>query len=312
MNINNEDLVDFIKSSQDFIKNVYNENFLNNIRCFQVGSIDSSGENVVSFIGRTSKNPAEMLIRSNAKVVIVDNDIQIPSNNDKCLIVAINARELFCRLLNSQLEKSMQQEMRSHVYCHIDKTAKIGAGTFIGSFCTVEAGVSIGTNCRIGDSVTILRDVVIGNNVNIAPGVVIGSDGFGYEKLADGSYIKFPHIGRVVVEDDVDIGANTVIDRGTLNETRIKKGVKIDNLVHISHNVEIGENCLIIANAMIGGGTKIGSGSWVGPSVNLLDRIEIGNDTFLGMGVSVIKNMGNGARFTIKNFLKMFLEMSSK
>ncbi len=139
----------------------------------------------------------------------------------------------------------------------------------------------------------ILDKTIIGNNVVINPGTVIGSEGFGYQRREDKKLEKFPHFGGVIIEDDVEIGSNTSIDRGTLKNTIIRKGSKIDNLVHIAHNVEIGEYCLIIANSMIGGSAKIKKYSWVAPSASILNGIEIGENSTIGMGAVVVKSVPN-------------------
>lgn len=162
--------------------------------------------------------------------------------------------------------------------------------------------VSIGKNCKIGDNVTIysnvsiLNDVEIGNDTLIYPnvtiregckignrniihaGAVIGSDGFGYYKKPDRSYKKIPQIGIVVLEDDVEIGANTCIDRATIGETRIKKGTKIDNLVQIAHNVVIGENCAISGQTGFAGSTKVGNNVIIAGQVGFADHIEVEDD----------------------------------
>jgi UDP-3-O-[3-hydroxymyristoyl] glucosamine N-acyltransferase len=136
----------------------------------------------------------------------------------------------------------------------------------------------------------VFDHTIIGNNVIIQHNNTIGSDGFGYSKNENGELERFPHIGGVIIEDFVEIGSNTCIDKGTLGNTVIKKGTKIDNLVHIAHNVEIGENCYIVANAMIGGSTKIARNTWVSPSTSLRDGIEIGEGSTLGMGAVLVKN----------------------
>jgi len=145
--------------------------------------------------------------------------------------------------------------------------------------------------------------VSVGQRVRIGPGARIGFDGFGYEKNEDGGWEHFPHRGRVIIGDDVDIGANTCIDRGTLGNTVIGDGTKIDNLVHVAHNVEIGRNCMIIALTCIGGGVIIGDDSYVGIGSSIRDQVKVGEKTFIGMGAVVIKDVednvtvvGNPAR----------------
>ena len=132
--------------------------------------------------------------------------------------------------------------------------------------------------------------IIKGNNVKIGENVVIGGEGFGYE--FDGTkLIKFPHYGGVIIESDVDIGNNTCIDRGSLGNTIIRKGTKIDNLVHIAHNVDIGENCLIVANVGIGGSVKIGDNCYIGFGSTIKNGVKIGNNVIVGMGAVVLADI---------------------
>jgi len=136
--------------------------------------------------------------------------------------------------------------------------------------------------------------VEIGENVRIGPNCTIGFDGFGFEKDKDGSYLRFPHIGKVIIGDDVEISAGTCIDRGALGDTIIGKGTKIDNLVHVAHNVEIGENCMIIALTCLGGGVIIEDGSYVGIGASIRNQRTIGEKAFVGMGAVVVKDVEPG------------------
>ncbi len=145
--------------------------------------------------------------------------------------------------------------------------------------------------------------VEIGKNVKIGPGCTIGFDGFGYERNEDGRYEKFPHYGRVIIEDDVEIQANVNIDRGTLGDTIIGEGTKIDSLVHIAHNAEIGKNCIIVCLSCIAGSDKIGDNSWIAPGAIIRDGITVGKGSVVGMGAIVTKDVednvtviGNPAR----------------
>lgn len=136
--------------------------------------------------------------------------------------------------------------------------------------------------------------IKMGIGIKIGKGTIIGADGFGYERNEKNELEFFPHIGGVIIEDDVEIGCNVCIDRGVLGDTIIHKGVKIDNLVHIAHNVEIGKHTAIIANAMIGGSVKIGSYSWIAPSASILNGVTIGNNVIIGMGAVVLKDISDG------------------
>ncbi|MBM2839611.1 MAG: UDP-3-O-acylglucosamine N-acyltransferase [Bacteroidetes bacterium] len=171
---------------------------------------------------------------------------------------------------------------------------RIGAHVVIGEHCTIgdktmiSHGTVIGDGVRIGSSsllyanVTVREGCMIGSRVILQPGVVVGGDGFGFAPRQDGTYEKIPQLGIVVIEDDVEIGANTTIDRATLGETRIKRGVKLDNLIMVAHNVVIGENTVSAAQAGISGSTKIGKNVMIGGQVGITGHLEIADQTKLG------------------------------
>ena len=175
----------------------------------------------------------------------------------------------------------------------IHPSSKISEKVRIGHNVIVEEDVEVGTQTIIGHNTVILKGTKIGKNVKIGSNNTIGGIGFGYEKNKNGTYEVIPHIGNVIIEDDVEIGNNTAIDRAVLGSTHLKKNCKIDNLVHIAHGVEIGENSLIIANSLIGGSTKIGKNVWVSPSASVLNKKIIGNNAVIGMGAVVIKDVAS-------------------
>lgn len=170
----------------------------------------------------------------------------------------------------------------------VDPSASIGAGTVIGP------GVEIGAYTEISELVVVVAGAKIGAHCFIAPGAKIGQSGFGYQRQASGEMMHFPHIGSVVIGDHVEIGANTCIDRGTIDDTVIHQGVKIDNLCHISHNVEIQRDVVVIANSMIGGSVRVGPRAWIAPSVNVINGVTIGADVTAGMGSTVVKPVADG------------------
>jgi UDP-3-O-[3-hydroxymyristoyl] glucosamine N-acyltransferase len=308
MKIKIEDLARFLKTREERIVRILNRDIMESRDFFIPGPADAEVRNLIAFVGRTARSPGDLISQSKAAVLFVDETARFDSEKtNSTLVVTGNARLLFCELLNSLIEKHRKREDGVGT-SRVHETAAIGGGTSIGNGCDIGENVRIGRNCTIRHNVTIFRDVEIGNGVIVDPGVVIGGDGFSFEKDENGAMVRFPHMGTVVIEDDVEIGANCVIDRGTFGETRIRRGVKIDNLVHIAHNVEIGENSVVIANAMIGGGTKVGAGSWIGPSASLLDRIRVGAGSFVGMGVSVVNDLAEGAKYTWRHFLGRFRE----
>jgi len=155
----------------------------------------------------------------------------------------------------------------------------------------VLAGAVIGENTLIYPNVTIYQRCIIGNNVIIHSGSVIGSDGFGYAKNDDGTYKKIPQKGIVLIEDDVEIGSNCSIDRATMGETRICKGVKLDNQIQIAHNVVIGENTVIVAHTGIAGSTKIGRSCTIAGKVGIVGHIEICDDVIITAASNVSKSI---------------------
>ncbi len=165
----------------------------------------------------------------------------------------------------------------------IGEQVKIGEGTTIGAACVIADGVEIGAHCRIDGNVTIYAGTTLGKRVVVQAGAVLGSDGFGYVRDEQtGRYEQFPQIGRLVIEDDVEIGANTTVDRGALDETRIRRGTKIDNLVQIGHNVQIGQDVVIAAQTGISGSSIIEDQVVIGGQVGIADHVRIEEGAILG------------------------------
>ncbi len=202
--------------------------------------------------------------------------------------------------------------------------AKIGDETTIGAGCTIDDGVEIGTHCRIDAHVTIYSGTTIGNRVVIQAGAVLGSEGFGYVRDREtGRYEQFPQVGHLVIEDDVEIGANSTIDRGALDETRIRRGTKIDNLVHIGHNCQIGRDVVIAAQTGLSGSVIVEDNVVMGGQVGIGDHAHIGEGAILGGGSGILPNKivrGKGIVFwgtparPLKAYLKelAFLSRSAK
>lgn len=181
-----------------------------------------------------------------------------------------------------------------HPSAVIHPTARIDKSVFIGALTVVAENVEIGEGSTIHSGVHIYPRVKIGKHVVINSGTVVGADGFGYAREPSGEIVKIPHLGGVVIGDDVEIGAGTCIDRGTLSDTVIGEGTKIDNLVHIAHNVHVGTHCLVIAHAMIGGSVRIGDRTWVAPCACVKEQTQIGENAVIGLGAVVIKSVEAG------------------
>lgn len=165
----------------------------------------------------------------------------------------------------------------------IESDVVIGTGTAVEAGAVIGAGSHIGTDCHLYPRVVLYPGVELGDRVVVHAGAVLGADGFGYVRdAASGEYTQFPQQGRLVIEDDVEIGANTTIDRGALEETRIARGTKLDNLVHVGHNVAIGRNVVIAAQTGVSGSSTIGEGAIVGGQVGIADHVQIGPGAILG------------------------------
>ncbi|WP_051188651.1 UDP-3-O-(3-hydroxymyristoyl)glucosamine N-acyltransferase [Proteocatella sphenisci] len=173
----------------------------------------------------------------------------------------------------------------------IVETDSIGNDVCIGHNCFISSNVSIGDNVVIKNNVVIEGEVTIGDNTVVSSGVIIGSEGYGYFKNSDGKNIKVPHLGGVIIGQDVEIGANTCIDRGTLANTIIGNNVKIDNLCHIAHNVILKDNVSIVALSMIAGSVRIGENAYIAPSSSIMNQITIGENSVVGMGAVVINEV---------------------
>jgi UDP-3-O-[3-hydroxymyristoyl] glucosamine N-acyltransferase len=183
----------------------------------------------------------------------------------------------------------------------VSQSAQIGKNTRIGAGCAIGVGVKIGSDCEIYPNVTMYPGTALGNRVIVHAGAVLGSDGFGYVRdHKTGHYEKFPQVGRLVIEDDVEIGANATIDRGALDETRIRRGAKIDNLVHIGHNCQIGEDVVIAAQTGLSGSIVIENGVVLGGQVGIGEHARIEEGVMLGGQGGVLPNKvlrGKGVAF---------------
>ena len=179
-------------------------------------------------------------------------------------------------------------------FCYIGKGVRVGKNTFIESHCHIGENVSIGEHCRLYPNVKLLANCQIGNGVLLNSGVVVGSEGYGFEQVGS-SHEKIPHLGKVIIEDDVEVGANTCIDRARLEETRIGEGTKIDNLVQIGHNVRIGKGCLIVAQVGIAGSVVFEDGVVVGGQAGFAGHLKIGKGAKIAGQAGITKNVEPGA-----------------
>jgi UDP-3-O-[3-hydroxymyristoyl] glucosamine N-acyltransferase len=256
----------------------------------QLAKIEEAQAGSLSFLANPKYE--QYLYTTNASVVIVNNDQVLAQPVKATLVKVPNAYSAITVLLEKyntiKLNKTGVEQPS-----FIHPSAKLGENIYIGAFAYIGPNVKIGSSCKIypncfiaddvilGDNVTLFPgvkiyfDCVLGNNVIIHSGTIIGADGFGFAPVGDGTYTKISQIGNVVIEDDVEIGSNTTVDRATMGSTIIRKGVKLDNLIQIAHNVEIGANTVVAAQTGISGSTKIGENCIVGGQVGIVGHITI-------------------------------------
>jgi len=275
----------------------------------QVISIDGNAENVyidnladVANVSVTtldwvnpSKTDKQMLAENTkAKVVLVDDKVNYTESmktNGKVLIHVREPKIALCIIGNTLFVQ--KRRPGTHSSATVSPNAKIGKGVFIGPHCVIENCI-IGKNCMIDSNVHIYDDVTIGDNCVIKSGAVIGSEGFGFERDENGNRFRFPQIGNVLIGNNVEIGANTCVDRGALSTTTIGDYTKINNLCHIAHNNVIGKNVVIAAEVNVAGGNVIEDNVWIAPSSSLRGYLTIGKEATVGMGAVVVKNIPAG------------------
>lgn len=224
-----------------------------------------------------------------SSIVLIDENVELEHPVSTTLIRVKNAYECVAKLL--QLYESFKPKKTGiDPLAFVSSTATIGKDTYIAPFAYIGDGVVVGDNCTIYPHVTIYEGCKLGNRVTIHAGSVIGADGFGFAPTPNG-YDKIPQIGNVVIEDDVEIGANTCVDRSTMGSTVIRKGVKLDNLIQVAHNVEIGQNTVIAAQTGIAGSTKVGQWCMFGGQVGMAGHIHIADQTHVGAQAGITNSV---------------------
>ena len=208
------------------------------------------------------------------------------------LIIVDNPRLYFGRLIETFFYNPPARKNISKT-ASIHPSSSIGSNCYIGNNVVIEENCVVGNDCMIGHNTVLHYGTVVKNNVKMGCNNTIGGFGYGYEKNEQGQYEPIPHVGNVIIEDDVEICNNTCIDRAAIGSTLIGKNVKISNLVHIGHGVVIGKNSLIIANAMIAGSTTIGENVWIAPSSSIMNKISIGDNCIVGLSSVVIRSVND-------------------
>ncbi|MBI5373278.1 MAG: UDP-3-O-(3-hydroxymyristoyl)glucosamine N-acyltransferase [Sphingobacteriales bacterium] len=285
-----------------------------NVTVSSFGKIEEAREGQLSFFANPKYE--EFLYSTRASVIIVSEDYVLRQPVTATLIRVADAYSAFATLLSKYQEIKQQSLAGVQQPVFIAPTASYGQNVFIGAFAYLGENVKVGNNSKIypnaflGDNVTvgdnciihpgvkIYNDCRVGNQVIIHAGTIIGSDGFGFAPQADGSFKKVPQIGNVVIEDNVEIGSNTTIDRATIGSTLIKSGAKLDNLIQVAHNVEIGHSTVIAAQAGISGSTKIGNGVMIGGQAGIVGHIQLGDGSKVNAQSGVSKSVEPGKAVT--------------
>ncbi len=268
--------------------------------------IESAGPGMISFVA--NKKYVKFIATTSAAALILDPatpcpDIPALRHADPYLTFA-RVMSLFHplkRVVQPGIDKSsvvgnnarVEQSAGVGPLCHIGQDVHIGTDTQLVSSVYVGSNVTIGSNCLLYPGVRILDDCVLGDNVTLHPGVVIGSDGFGYAASETGPF-KIPQVGNVEIGSDVEIGANTTIDRGAIGPTRIGRGTKIDNLVQVGHNVQIGDFCIIVAQVGIAGSVVIEDRVTLAGKASVAGHIEVGHDAIIAAHTLITKSVAPG------------------
>jgi UDP-3-O-[3-hydroxymyristoyl] glucosamine N-acyltransferase len=278
------------------------------------GKIEEAKEGQISFLANPKYE--DYLYESKATIVIVNKSLQLKKTVTATLIRVDDAYSAFATLLGFYEKMITPNYNGIEQPSFIDTTATVGSDVYIGAFAyigknaIIKDGVKIFPHCYIGDNVVIdvnskinsgvkiYHNCKVGSNVIIHAGTVIGSDGFGFAPQADGSLQKVPQLGNVVIENNVEIGANTVIDRATIGSTIIKANAKLDNLIQVAHNVEIGNTTVIAAQTGISGSTKIGNGVMIGGQAGIAGHLQIGDLVKINGQSGVGKSLKSGVSVT--------------
>ena len=271
------------------------------------GKIEEAEEGQLTFLANPKYE--DYLYSTNATIAIINDGYEVKHAVKPTLIRVQDAYTGFAQLLSTYQQMATQQLKGIQQPSYISPSAKLADDVYVGAFSYIGDNVKIGSNskifpnCYIGDNVVIAdnclihpgvkiyHDCVLQHHVIIHAGTVIGSDGFGFAPQADGSFKKVPQIGNVVIEDHVEIGANTTIDRATIGSTCIRSGAKLDNLIQIAHNVEVGNSTVIAAQVGVSGSTKIGNHVMIGGQAGLVGHIQIADGSKINAQSGVSKSL---------------------
>lgn len=300
-----------MKITAEQIAEVLNGNIVGDstVEVFKLAKIEEGEEGSITFLSNSKYN--HFLYTTKASIVIVNKEFQPLHQVNATMIQVDDSYQAFTKILEYANQiKLMKSGIEQPSV--LSEGVEYGTDLYLGSFCYIGKNTKIGNNVKIypnsfvGDNVTIGDNTIlfagariyseteIGKNCVIHSGTIVGSDGFGFAPNADGTYAKIPQIGNVIIEDDVEIGSCTTIDRATLGSTIIRKGVKLDNQIQIAHNVEVGENTVIASQTGIAGSSKIGKNCVIGGQVGIVGHIVIGDNVRIQAQSGVGKSVKDG------------------
>ena len=274
-----------------------------------VSSIEEGKAGSMAYL--TNPKYESYLYTTEASIVLCNRSFE-PSQEVKATLIKVDDAGAAVLQLLEMYNAMRPKKQGISKMCSISEAAEVGEGCYVGDFAVIEAGAKIGKGCQIYPQVYVGDKVEIGEGTILYPGVkiyegcevgarcilhagaVIGADGFGFAPKPDGSFAKIPQLGNVIIEDDVEIGANTCIDRAKTDSTIIRRGVKLDNLIQIGHNVQIGEHTVSSAQTGIAGTSKVGSHCFLAGQVGIADHVTIGNRVMVGSKSGLDKNVPDG------------------
>jgi UDP-3-O-[3-hydroxymyristoyl] glucosamine N-acyltransferase len=257
-------------------------------------SLDTAGQDDLAFCSSTGTTALADIMNSHAGMILCKKELRgtIHQTGKSCIIFVDNPRLAFVKILSVMNQKKHVPRISQTAV--IDPNATIGENCTVGDFAVIGPGCKIGKNTVVGHNVILSQNCIVGSNCIIQPGASLGSDGFAFEREPDGSLIRFPHKGYVRIGENVEVSANCSIARGSLSDTIIGNGTKLDALVHVAHNVSIGNHCELTAGTVIGGSTIIGDMCWLGLNSTIKNKLRIGGSVIVASGASVISDVVDG------------------
>ena len=257
-----------------------------------IAALDEAKPTDLTFSSLSAESDFSRISKSNAGIILCDksHSMNLSPRQNQLLVFVDNPRLVFIHIINRSRQTHEKKKSEIPQFIHVSKLATLGENCSMGNFSVVGDNCVVGNNTILGNRVN-LQNCIIGDNCIIQSGVSIGEDGFAYERNNSLELEAFPHFGKVIIGNRVEVAVNCSIARGSLKDTVIGDGTKIDALVHIAHNVTIGRNCSLTAGAVVGGSTRIGDTCWLGLNSTLKHKIQVGNKVIVGSGASVINDI---------------------